>query len=269
MRFSGYANFLLLVSFAFPVAAESLSDAEIMALPPFCQARLKHTPGQYDYWQKTLGDEFIWSNHYCDGLGYLNRSYGARSQMERNQMLGTAIIGINYLLPHVKPTSILLPDIYFNRGLAHSLQGNNGAAIGDLKKALELNPKLVRAYTLSSNIHVKLKQKKEALSVVEAGLRHVPDSSALQRLYKERGGKLPYPEPIADAAEVMAPPAETSQENGVSKTEGQSRNGVQQAPDGATPAAAESGVADIQAPAAPKIGSPTNPWCRFCPDPAP
>jgi hypothetical protein len=92
MRFSGYANFLLLVSFAFPVAAESLSDAEIMALPPFCQARLKRmtNPGQYDYWYKTLGEELIWANHYCEGLGYLNRSYGARSQRERNQMLGTA-----------------------------------------------------------------------------------------------------------------------------------------------------------------------------------
>jgi tetratricopeptide (TPR) repeat protein len=268
MRFSGYASFLFLVCFAPQVAAVDWTDAELKALPPFCEARLKHTPGQYDHWHKTIGEEFIWTNHYCAGLVYLNRSYSARSQRERNRLLGTASSGINYLLPHVKPTSSLLPDIYLNRGLVSSLQGKYGAAIGDLKRALELNPKLVRAYTLSSNIHVKLNQKKEALSVVEAGLRQVPDSSALQRLYTERGGKLPYPEPIADAEEGKAPPAVASQENGTANTEGKPREGMQQTPDGTTPDAAGKGVADVPAPATPKIGSPTNPWCRFCPDPA-
>ncbi len=217
MRFSGFVNFLLLVSFALPAAAADWTDAELKAMPPFCEARLKHTPGQYDYWYKTLGEEFVWTNHYCEGIGYLNRSYGARNQREAKAMLGTALRGIDYLMANVKPTSSLMPDIYLNRGLVLSLQGNNGAAIGDLKRALELNPKLVRAYTLSSQIHAKLNQKGEALAVVTDGLRHVPDSSALQRIYKERGGKLPYPEPIAYADEVKAVPAETNHESRASK----------------------------------------------------
>lgn len=260
MRFSGFVNFLLLVSFALPAAAAGWTDAELKAMPPFCEARLKHTPGQYDYWYKTLGEEFVWTNHYCTGIGYLNRSYGARNQREAKAMLGTALRGIDYLMANVKPTSSLMPDIYLNRGLVLSLQGNNGAAIGDLKRALELNPTLVRAYILSSQIHAKLNQKGEALAVVTDGLRHVPDSSALQRIYKERGGKLPYPEPIAHADEVKAVPAETNHESRASEVEGKPRDEVQPAPASAKP--------DALAPAAPKIGSPTNPWCRFCPDPA-
>jgi tetratricopeptide (TPR) repeat protein len=267
MRFSGFLNFLLLACYVLPAAAADWTDAELKAMPPFCEARLKHTPGQYDYWYKTLGEEFIWTNHYCEGIGYLNRSYSARNQREAKAMLGTAYRGIDYLMAQVKPTSSLMPEIYLNRGLVLSLQGNNGAAVGDLKRALELNPKLVKAYTLSSDIHAKLNQKKEALAVVTDGLRHVPDSSALQRIYKERGGKLPYPEPITSAADVKAVPAETNHESGASEVEGKPQDGIQPAPASATPDAAGGGAAAVLAPAAPKIGSPTNPWCRFCPDP--
>jgi tetratricopeptide (TPR) repeat protein len=265
MRFSGYVNFLLLVSFALPAAAADWTSAELKAMPPFCEARLKHTPGQYDYWHQILGEEFIWANHYCEGLGYLNRSYSARSQRERKTMLGTAYRGIDYLRAQVKPTSSLLPDIYFNRGLVLSLQGDNGAAIGDLKRALELNPKLVRAYTLSSGIYTKLKQNDKALAMVTEGLRHVPDSSALQRIYKERGGKLPYPEPIAPAAEVPEVTAQPPAADESSQGEGKSES---QAPNAATAAAEDSKPGNAEAPVKPKIGSPTNPWCRFCPDPA-
>lgn len=248
MWFSGFVKFLLLASFALPAVAVDWTNAEFKAMPPFCEARLKRSPpGQYEYWHQVLGEEFIWANHYCEGLGYLNRSYSARSQRERKVMLGTALRGIDYLLAQVKPTSSLLPEIYLNRGHVLSLQGNNGAAIGDLKRALELNPKLVRAYTISGDVYAKLKQNDKALAVVTEGLRHVPDSAALQRMYKERGGKLPYPEPIA-AAPTAAPDAPTQTESEAASA----------------PPAAETSDARAK----PKIGSPTNPWCRFCPDPA-
>ena len=71
------------------------------------------------------------------------------------------------MVSHASPTYSLMPEVYLNRGLVLSLMGNHGGAITDLKKALELNPKLVRAYTLASDIHAKLKQKDEALAVVD------------------------------------------------------------------------------------------------------
>ena len=278
MRFSGFVNFLLLLSFSLPVVAATnaatnatnYSDAEIKALPPFCEARLKRIPGKFEYWNKILGPDFIHTHHYCSGLAQINRYYRARTRQQKTYSLQGANGALSYMVSHASPSYSLMPDVYLNRGLVLSLMGNTGGAITDLKKAQELNPKLVRAYTLSSDIHAKLKQKDEALAVVVDGLRHVPDSTVLQRIYKERGGKLPYPEPISRAVEVPAAPAQTRQEGETPETGGKSQNTVQQAPASQTPDVTGngSGRTDAQAPAAPKIGSPTNPWCRFCPDPA-
>jgi hypothetical protein len=91
----------------------------------------------------------------------------------------------------------------------------------------------------------------------------------LQRLYKERGGKLPYPEPLARAAEAPVAPAQAIREGETAEGE-KPQDAVQLAPASPAPEAAGGGGgrAEDQAPATPKIGSPTNPWCRFCPDPA-
>lgn len=278
MRFSGFVNFLLLLSFSLPVVAATnaatnatnYSDAEIKALPPFCEARLKRIPGKFEYWNKILGPDFIHTHHYCSGLAQINRYYRARTRQQKTYSLQGANGALSYMVSHASPSYSLMPDVYLNRGLVLSLMGNTGGAITDLKKAQELNPKLVRAYTLSSDIHAKLKQKDEALAVVAEGLRHVPDSAVLKRIYKERGGKLPYPEPISPTAQVPAAPAQTRKEGDLPEAENKSQDAAKQAP--ASPASdaagGSGGHADAQAPATPKIGSPTNPWCRFCPDPA-
>ena len=269
MRFSGFVSFLLLASYALPSMAVEWSAAEMKIMPPYCEARLKRVPGQFEHWNKILGPDFIHTHHYCHSLGYINRYYSARSQQEKKWNLQEALNQASYVVSHAQPTYSLMPEVYLNRGLVLSLMGNYGVAIGDLKKALELNPRLVKAYALTSDIHAKLKQKGEALTVVAEGLRHVPDSSVLQRLYKERGGKLPYPAPIAGAAEVPAVQVQTPRENAVADEESKPRD-AQLAPTSPAPSVEEGdgGRAVTQAPAPPKIGSPTNPWCRFCPDPA-
>ena len=267
MRFSGLVNFLLLASFALPAAASGWTDAEIMAMPPYCEARLKHIPGKYEYWAQVLGPDFLHTHHYCDALGFINRYYRARSPQEKISNLDGAKGNLSYVIANASPSYSLMPDIYMNRGLVLSLLGNNGGAISDLKKAMELNPKLVRAYTLTSDIYVKLNQKGKALEVVTEGLRQVPDSSALQRLYKERGGKLPYPEPLARAAEEPAAP-DQARPDGDTPQGAKPHDAAPSVPSNPAPAGEGGPRADDPVPAAPKIGSPTNPWCRFCPDPA-
>lgn len=272
MRISGFVNLLLLVGLVLPAAAVAAdwTDAEIKAMPPYCQARLQRgkDPAKHAYWAQILGPDFLHTHHFCYGLGAINRYYRARTPQEKKSHLDGAYGDLSYVVSRVSPTYSLMPDVYLNRGLVLSLLGNYGGAINDLKKAIELNPKLARAYTLASDIHAKLNQKSEALKVVADGLRHVPDSSALQRLYRERGGKLPYPEPIAPAASAPAVPAPTRQEGETAEKDGKSQDALTQTPASPAPEAAGSGGAQVQAPAAPKIGSPTNPWCRFCPDPA-
>ena len=60
------------------------TDAEIKAMPPYCEARLKRVPGQFEYWNKILGPDFIHTHHYCYGLGYINRYYRARTPSAKN-----------------------------------------------------------------------------------------------------------------------------------------------------------------------------------------
>jgi tetratricopeptide (TPR) repeat protein len=260
MRFTDGVKFFLLAGLTLPTAqAANLTDAEFKNLPPFCEARMKRT-GQFGHWQSVLGPDFIHTHHYCGGLGMIHRYYRLRTPQDKTAALNEANGDLTYMVQHASPTYSLMPDVYLNRGLVFSLLNQPGAALTDLKKARELNPKLVKAYTLSADIHTKLKQKSEALAAVTEGLRHVPDSKALQRAYQEKGGRLPYPEPIARAPEAAPGKADAAQavtpETASKPPEGAAANS-----EVASPSAAPDS-------AAPKIGSPTNPWCRFCPEPA-
>lgn len=268
---SRFVMCFLFACYAIPAAGAHFifTDAELKALPPYCEPRMMRTPGQYDHWNDVLGPDFQHTHHYCEGLGFLNRYYRARSQLEIRDTLGQAYDGISYLISHAQPSYSLMPEAYLNRGFVLSLMKRDGEAIKDLNKALELNPDLVRAYTLASDIYIKLKQKDEARTMISEGLRHVPDSTVLQRRYKEQGGKLPYPEPINRSAEVPTVPGQARREGETANRESTPQDTAQQAAASPAPdAAAGGGRVDAQAPATPKIGSPSNPWCRFCPDPA-
>jgi len=104
--------------------------------------------------------------------------------------------------------------------------------------------------------------KTKALELVTEGLKINPDSKGLKRRYTELGGKLPYPEAVDKTTPVEGSKVENKPEE---------KLGVEQ-----PPREAASEVADADKPAAqietipqvepPKIGSPKNPYCRFCPD---
>jgi len=271
MRFFGMVFLLLLTGFTLPAArAAGLTDAEIKALPAFCEARLKRT-SQYEHWNQTLGPDFAHTHHYCEGLGLINRYYAARTSQQKKYNLQGADADFSYMVQHASQTYSLMPEVYLNLGLVSSLMGRQGEALTNLKKAQELNPQLVKAYTLAAEVHTKLNQNKEALNVVTEGLRQVPDSAVLQRLYKERGGKLPYPEPVARAAPTVAAPVEPGSNAKAGEDivpTAPDANPRPQTPASPAPDAATGGK-DAPVTAPPKIGSPTNPWCRFCPDPAP
>ena len=237
-------------------------------MPPYCEAKLKHVPGQYEYWSQALGPDFLHTHHLCYGLGYIGRYYLARSRRDKQFNLNNAMGTLNYMVSHASPTYSLMPDVYLNRGLVFSLMGSHNKAIMDAKKAIELNPKLVKAYILAFDLYDKLDKKEDALGIVTEGLRQVPDSSVLRRLYTQRGGALPYPQPLDSTAESPAVPADAPRQDESAATatpQGTAR------PEPSTPAPGAAGEGGGQPAgqeaATPKIGSPTNPWCRFCPDP--
>lgn len=233
--------------------AIKLTDADLARLPEYCTARLKNT-GEYNLWVQRLGRDFDHTHHYCFGLNDLNRYYESRTARDKKFNLKNAVGNFTYMVTHANQTYSLMPEVYMNRGLAFSLMKRNAEAVQDMNKALELNPNLVKAYSYLADFYSGINLKDRALRVIADGLRHNPDTTSLQRRYRELGGKLPYPEPIQPAPAVAVQPATPEAVPPPVQAE------VAGEPATATVAPAP------DTPSESKIGSPKNPYCRFCPD---
>lgn len=251
------AKILLALLVGLPTAAAQAnwlpSPAEMAALPPYCAARFNEGSDAFRTWRSNMGGDFSHVHHYCAGLNFLNRARGSFTS-GRNGGLGAAVREFDYVLTHASPGFYLRAEILMNRGVALSLMKRDGEAVGNLLEAIRLDARQPRAYMTLADLYDKQKNRGKALETVSEGLRQNPGTKSLQRRYTELGGRLPYPEAVAavPAEAEAAPPAAASPAN-------------------AQPAA--SGPADpAPAPPAPepivqpKIGSPTNPYCRFCPD---
>lgn len=242
-----------------PAMAEwAPTQAEMAALPAYCAARFDEKSDAFTSWKASMGGDFIHVHHYCVGLNLLNRARRTFSPKD-NGTLEAAVREIDYVLTNSSPGFYLRPEMLMNRGIALSMMNRNGEAVGNLLKSIELDAKQPRAYLVLSDLYDKQKNSGKALETVTEGLRHNPDAKSLQRRYTELGGKMPYP------AAIQPAPVEAAA----------AKPGVTAAPVATNPAAPTTGtpatVAPIAAPASepvapPKIGSPKNPYCRFCPD---
>lgn len=234
--------------------------AEMSRLPIYCQAKLSGFAGskaspEASLWQSRIGENWLAFHHYCFGLTSVNRYWGARTAKERSYYLEVALNNFNYMVRAEKPDFSLRAELYSNRGEVFKLMGKPGEAVNDYHHALSINPRIVKPYLQLADLHVAGKTPARALETVTEGLRYLPDSKALQRRYLELGGKKPFPDPIvAKAAEPPpqksdepAPPSETAIEKE------------------AAPASSPESVPASTAQPQQTIGSPQNPYCRFCP----
>lgn len=255
-----YRNlFMALISGIFGLVSQaqgefSVTDAEIANLPTFCAARYKGG-ADYRHWLQIMGKDFGHTHHYCNALNFINRYYRSRSPQDKSFNLNNALNNLNYMVAHASPTYSLMPDVYLNLGVVYSLMNKPAESITHFNKAVELDPRQPRAYGALADYYVKSKQNVKALEIVSTGLRYNPNMKSLQRRYTELGGKLPYPAPI-DPAPVEA--QEVKLDGAVAGTPANPDVPIADTPATVTPAA--------ESIAPPKIGSPTNPYCRFCPD---
>lgn len=240
LRYAGFALMALSLN-ALAALPYGPTAEEMNVLPDYCR-----NPGQ---WGAILGPSAGWNNHTCYGINWINRYYKSRGPAEKRYSLQNALGDFNYSITKLPPDFPLMPEIHMYRGITHALMGRAGEATADLQKAIRMNPRLVRAYNELADLYEnRLRQRDKALETIVEGLRHNPDIPSLQRRYTRLGGKLPYPEPLAPPAPAVAEtPAAPAQA----------------APQEAAPAAAADTVQDAEKP---KIGSPKNPYCRFCPD---
>lgn len=255
-------NLLMLAtsSQVFAVQTGYPTDAEVASLPDYCQVKLRSNPSgsEYKTWESILGHDFVHVHHFCQGLNLVNRYYRSSIDYDRKFYLRNSLTEFGYLITHAAPSFSLMPEAYMNRGGAQFKLGNSSEAMADIQKAIGLNPRLPKAYTLLAEFFMGMKRQDKALGTITEGLRNVPGSKMLQRLYIELGGKQPFPDPYEQVTnEVQSVSLETQPAD--------SKNDAINSDDGAS-SIAESQSQDQQNKAEQQIGMPGNPWCRFCPD---
>lgn len=243
----------MLLAIPSAMAAWKPGPAEMAALPPYCAARFNEGTEAFKTWRSSMGSDFIHVHHYCAGLNFLNRARGMSSSKTRG-VLGAAVGEFDYVLKHAAPEFPLRAEILMNRGIALSMLKRNGEAVGNLLKAIELDPRQPRAYMALTDLYATSNNRSKALETVTEGLRHNPDTRSLQRRYTELGGKLPYPAAIAPV--VAEPVASRPVVDAVEASPADSAAKAETIPET---------VPEESFPTPPPIGSPTNPYCRFCP----
>ncbi|MES1999788.1 MAG: hypothetical protein V4446_10785 [Pseudomonadota bacterium] len=261
---------LLGVFLSVPAHAEEVmpwtkfTQAEFKMLPPYCEVRLKDNRRSPEWvlWEGRLGKGMGDVHHYCGALVQLQRYYSVTRPEIQRLYLQEAIHNLDYMIRanHSVADLSILPDIYADKGRTLLLQKKDGEAVQAFLQAIKLNPATVSAYVALSDLSAKEGNKQKALQYAEEGLKNEPDNRALQRRYKVLSGHA-FVSPIASdkPAEAKAMKAADPDMTGVvapaAPVSPSTKTDV--APVTTAPASA---VDDGQ-----KIGSPTNPYCRFCP----
>ena len=266
---------------AFALQDFTVTREELAMMPPFCTAIEGKFVGLPQFENSPLRNTVPSScrfvlNHYCDGLKAMIRVNRTRDRNESDYWLGQASGAINSVIVEwdtKNPDCPLRAEAYLNLGKTQVQKsrrhgGSAGVAAVSFSRALELNPNLLDAYYALSDFYVESGNKQKALSMVEDGLRHLPDAKGLLRRFKELGGKTP-PAPLA-----RTNPQQPSQPDKMMGTQQQETGATSTSEHPApTPVSSpdQSAVERSDTPKAPsatdetKIGTPTNPYCRFCP----
>jgi len=295
MSFRLLAVIVLLVgqTSAFAVQEFTVTREELALMPTYCTAvegKFVGLPQPEDSpLRGTIPASCPALHHYCDALKAMVRA--DRNRAESRYWLNLAVDDFKGMVAdweHRAPTCTVRPDLYTNLGnaLLRQNKASAGMAVMNFNKALELKKDFLPAYYALSDVYLDTGKKKEALGVIEEGLKYVPDSKGLLRRFRELGGKTP-PTPIAKANPPLPPQPDKTlgarQPEPGATAEGKQAPAESSAPQPSAGPGPESsmspppapnkaaGASAVAAPEAvvsepPKIGSPKNPYCRFCPD---
>jgi tetratricopeptide (TPR) repeat protein len=156
------------------------NEADIAVLPPYCRARmLNDKDPSFKEWNHRLGPDFIHIHHYCFGLYKTNKGNMTLDKGEKEELYTSAIGEMEYLFAHASPTFKMLPRISYDQGQLYEKRGKTGEAMQAYQKSINLNPKLPMPYAALSDLFKKQKNNKEAILILEQGLKYKPTSKAL------------------------------------------------------------------------------------------
>lgn len=237
------------------VAGFAATAAELSILPPFCQTKLSSSssPADQILYSGKIGPDWKHIHHYCFALNFSNR-YKRSFANKGDQLfyLQSAMGEFEYIFTHASPTFWMRPEMHVQKGKLLAAAKRNIEAISEFEQALQKNPNYVEAYAALSDLYNNTGQKSKSITAVEEALQRAPNNKSLQRQYKQLTGKIftPPPPTVEQAAQIPSTPIPVVQAavtSGVSSTTTQ-------------PVSASLPVVVPE-----KIGTPTNPYCRFCP----
>lgn len=190
-------------------------------------------------------------HHYCGGLEAVNRMSTGGVRYNSYGDYGMAQKEFGYVLANTPPNNYLIPEVHAALGRAHYLRRSFGEAAASMNKAIELDPRHSAVYVLLADMFIEMKRPDEARKLVQRAIEQAPINKGLRRLAKQLDVTIPEqpaPPPPQVAVDTTGAPAEAVAAS-------------------SSPGAALPGRQAQQPYMAPvEIGSPTNPWCRFCTD---
>jgi tetratricopeptide (TPR) repeat protein len=204
-----------------------------------------------------------YQGHYCDGLRFLNRAYASmRNKGDMKYYLEVAVDNFNYMLLHTGEGDIRRGEFHLGKARALKLLGRKAEAATEFNKALSYKINSPDAYQELADQFHETGNKRKALEMATEGLSRYPNSKGLKRRYTEFGGKLPYPVVVEETvlAEETKPEVKTEAELGAGPS---SEATTGKGPDVSSQTLPVGRMPQVEPD---KIGSPKNPYCRFCPD---
>lgn len=284
MTFRTLAGMALLLCQASALAVQdfTVTREDLTMMPRYCTAiygKLVGLPeAQISALQYTIPSDCPAPHHYCDGLKAMVRA--TTNLTEGKYWLSVAVKTFQYQVGDWESRGLschLRPELYTNLGNSLFRQNKTsvGLAIQNFNKALDLQKDYLPAYFALSDVYLELGEKKDALEAVAQGLKYVPDSKGLLSRFKELGGKTPPPPIGLDKPPAGAEPDKTAEQQAAEHAAETPQSAVSgdtsehaASLTGSTTEEATVSPATGHPPSSPEnktIGTPANPYCRFCP----
>lgn len=263
MLIVAFAIFLSPQVNALEVRAEAVPESDIAVLPPVCKLILVETPGAhhgsgrrplekhaalFDRPGYEMGKANPHLHHYCWSLIHKQRYFRAKSATERDFRFRQFMGDIDYVLKNSDKDWPYFHVMLLEQGGMLLLRGDYPHALAKADDALRLKPGEEKAYTLKSDIHEAMGDKKKAINIALEGLEKNPASKALRRRLVRLGANIPE---FLETSKNTVP-------NGITPPDTASESNKQTS-------GIETDAGNTPTPAASTKQPADNPYCRFCP----
>lgn len=243
MKFLVTAAFALIPLHAFAVLPYGIKDDEIPALPPVCVAMMTGN-GKATFKDQFGAQAFGSMHHYCAGVNFVNRA--RKYPKDRGFYFVNAKDEYQYVARAIEKNHWFRPQLHFELAQVLIQMRERAEAQALLVQALTVNAGYEPAYIALAALQWDAQMRDMALQTAGEGLRHIPNSKALQKAYLDYGGKMPFPEPVAQSPSPIPTAPENEAKESTEVKEGRDKK------------TASESRADAQNPISDR-------GCRYCP----